>query len=154
MALDLGAMDINTFRDKFIKQRSNVSKQLNEHILRLADIKEYINCETFFHSKRQELLETTHEYMDLIIILNRELSIVKTKKLNNIVGEASTAFNFKTKEEKLILIDGDITVASLQEFIDLFNNQIMFCNESKKTIEGIIFNMKYRFEVQKYLSPC
>jgi len=78
----------------------------------------------------------------------------KSDVLNNIVGEASSNFNYKSKEEKLILIDGDITVAKTQQFIDLYNNQIMFLNESKKTIEGVIYNMKYRFEIQKYLNVC
>lgn len=154
MALDLSQMDINQFKQKFVNQRININKSINEYIMRLADIKEFVNCETFFHSKRQELLESIHEYMDLVLILQRELNLQKSKVLNGIVGESSSNFNFKSKEEKLILIDGDNLVTTLNEYIDLFNNQVMFCNESKKTIEGIIYNMKYRFEVQKYLGVC
>ena len=152
--VDVNSLDFELNKDKFSKQREQVSKYIREYILRLVDIKEFVNCETFFHSKRQELLEDIHLYMDLILLLQQRMSMRKSDVLNNIVGEASSNFNYKSKEEKLILIDGDTVVAKTQQFIDLYNNQIMFLNESKKTIEGVIYNMKYRFEIQKYINVC
>lgn len=151
---DINSLNFDDFKNKFTNQRNHVSKTIGEYIDRLADIKEFVNCEIFFHSKRQELLESIHTYMDLVLILQRELSVRKNIILVGIINDASTNFNMKSKDEKIIAIDGDKNIARFQQFIDLFNNQIMFLNESKKTLEGIIFNMKYRFEVQKYMDVC
>ena len=50
-------LNMQEFRDSFVKQRENVSISIDEYNQRLADIKEYVKCEIFFNSKRQEILE-------------------------------------------------------------------------------------------------
>ena len=150
--LDVDSLNLDEYRERFGMQRENVSKTIDEYNQRLCDIKEYVNCEIFFNSKRQELLETVHQYIDFVLIMQREIRLRKSLILTQIIDDATTNFNFKSKDEKIIRIEGDPIVAKLQALIDLFNAQIEFLSDSKKGVDNIIFNMKYRFEVQKYLS--
>ena len=145
-------MNIADLRDKFVKQRENVSKTIDEYNQRLADIKEYVKCEIFFNSKRQEILEETHRYIDFVLMMQRDYDVVRSSVLDDIMNDATSNFTFKSKDEKMLRVNGNPTAAKIKEFIDLFNAQIEFLNESKKTLDGIIFGMKYRFEVQKYLN--
>jgi hypothetical protein len=152
MSVDVNKLNYQEFSDKFKQQRENITKSILEYIARTADLKEYISCEIFFHSKRQELVESIHDYMGLVAIFNNEITIRKSTALVDIVENSSNNFNYKSKEEKLILIDG--STMYVQKFIDLFNNQISFLNESKKTIEGIIYNLKSKLELSKYSAVC
>lgn len=154
MVVDESKLSVDDFRAKFSEERSSISSKVDEYINRLVDVKEFVNCDTFFHSKRQAIVESTHMYMDYMLVMQMQLNKTKAGMLDTIVNDTHTNFQLRTKEERFTMIDGSSSVVKLQEIVNLFNNQIMFLNESKKTIEGIIFNMKYRFEVQKYLGVC
>jgi hypothetical protein len=141
-------------KEQYANDRAEYTKSINEYINRLADIKEFVNCETFFHSKRQDIVEKKHEYMDLTLTMMSAINRRKTAVLESILDNPQKNFSIKSKDERMILVDGDANILMLQESLDLLNNQIMFLNDTQKTIEGIIYNMKYRFEVQKYMGVC
>lgn len=152
LKVDYDKLDIQKIRDDFVSQRNNVSKVIDEYNQRLADIKEYVKCEIFFNSKRQEILESIHTYVDFVLIMNRDYDVVRSAVLDDIMNDATSNFTYKSKDEKMLRVSGNPTAARIKMFIDQFNAQIDFLNETKKTLDGIIFGMKYRFEVQKYLN--
>jgi hypothetical protein len=145
-------LNMQEFRDSFVKQRENVSISIDEYNQRLADIKEYVKCEIFFNSKRQEILEEIHRYVDFVLMMQRDYDVIRSSVLDDIMNDATSNFTFKSKDEKMLRVNGNPAAAKIKTFIDLFNAQIDFLNESKKTLDCIIYGMKYRFEVQKYLN--
>lgn len=145
-------LNMQEFRDRFVKQRENVSASIDEYNQRLADIKEYVKCEIFFNSKRQEILEEVHRYVDFVLMMQRDYDVIRSSVLDDIMNDATSNFTFKSKDEKMLRVNGNPAAAKIKTFIDLFNAQIDFLNESKKTLDCIIYGMKYRFEVQKYLN--
>lgn len=145
-------LNMQEFRDSFVKQRENVSASIDEYNQRLADIKEYVKCEIFFNSKRQEILEEIHRYVDFVLMMQRDYDVIRSSVLDDIMNDATSNFTFKSKDEKMLRVNGNPAAAKIKTFIDLFNAQIDFLNESKKTLDCIIYGMKYRFEVQKYLN--
>lgn len=155
VTIDTSNWDFAQLSEQFKKIRENISAEILDHINRLADIREFLNCETYFHSKRQMILEDIHTYMDTVLLLQSSVDQRKSEVLTGVVYSDSTnSMAYKSKDEKLMFVNGDQQVLYLQQYINLFNNQIMFLNESKKTIEGVIYNMKYRFEIQKEINVC
>ena len=51
--------------------------------------------------------------------------------------------------EKIVVIDG--RTSSTKEYLEIFENQINFFNESIKTIDSIIFGIKTRLDIEKTL---
>lgn len=149
--INVASLNFEEFHKKFEDEEAKITKEIEEYIHRMADIKEYINCELFFHSKRQQIISSIHKYMNRMIVFQNSLEIYKSSVLSGIVNEASSNFNFKSSQEKMILIDGNNNVAQTKLFLDLFNNHINFLDESRKTLDGIIYNMKNRVEIQKQL---
>lgn len=152
LSLDYDKFSLEEYRNSFAEQRTNVSNSIDEYNKRLSDIKEYVKCEIFFNSKRQEILEEIHNLVDFVLIMQRDYSVIRAEILNDIMMDATSNFSYKSKDEKMARVDGNPTAAKIKSYIDLFSAQIDFLTESKKTLDGIIFGMKYRFEVQKYLN--
>jgi hypothetical protein len=51
--------------------------------------------------------------------------------------------------EKNVVIEGKTSVT--KEYLEIFENQVSFFNESIKTIDNIIFGIKTRLDIEKTL---
>lgn len=149
--IDISGWDFNEISNKFANVRESLSNEIIEHINRLSDIHEFLECGTYFHTKRQLILEDIHTYMDTVLLLENEADVRKSAVLSSVISNPTDSFAYKSKDEKLLLVNGDTQVARLNQFINLFKNQILFLDETKKTVEGVIYHMKDRLTIQKEL---
>jgi hypothetical protein len=51
--------------------------------------------------------------------------------------------------EKNVVIDGK--TSDIKELMEIFENQINFYSESIKTVDGVLFGIKSRVEIEKIL---
>ena len=151
---DQNNIDTNSLRSMFAGIREEKSKTIGEYILRMVDIKEYVNCEVFFHSERMRILDMIHTYVDYMTGLQLTIDRRKSNVLDDILSNPQKNFAIKSRDERIILVDGDASVSKLKELIAIYDNQIQFLSETKKGLDGIIYNMKHRVDVQKMMNVC
>lgn len=132
--------------EKFADRRGEVSREIYANIERLSNLKTLKEAQVNMLSLRQRLLEDNHTLLEHITILRKRLREEKSGEMENL--SRNLQIRYQTNE-KNVVIDG--RTANTKEYLDIFENQSAFFNDSIKTIDSVIFGIKTRLDIEKTL---
>lgn len=131
---------------KFESRRSEVSKDIYENIEKLSNLKTLKDAQVNMLSLRQRLLEDSHTLLEHITVLRKKHREEKAATMEEISKNLQLRYQ---SNEKNIVIDGK--TSTTKEYLEIFENQVAFFNDSIKTIDNIIFGIKTRLDIEKTL---
>ena len=131
---------------KFQARRSEVSKEIYENIEKLSNLKTLKDAQVNMLSLRQRLLEDNHTLLEHITALRKKFRDEKADTMETLSKNLQLRYQ---ANEKNVVIEGRTSVT--KEYLEIFENQISFFNESIKTIDSIIFGIKTRLDIEKTL---
>lgn len=132
--------------EKFADRRGEVSREIYANIERLSNLKTLKEAQVNMLSLRQRLLEDNHTLLEHITILRKRLREEKSGEMENLSRNLQIRYQ---ANEKNVVIDG--RTANTKEYLDIFENQSAFFNDSIKTIDNVIFGIKTRLDIEKTL---
>lgn len=132
--------------EKFQARRADVSKEIYENIEKLSNLKTLKDAQVNMLSLRQRLLEDNHTILEHITMLRKKFRDEKAEVMENLSKNLQLRYQ---SNEKNVVIDGK--TSSTKEYLEIFENQVSFFNESIKTIDNIIFGIKTRLDIEKTL---
>lgn len=132
--------------DKFQSRRSEVSKEIYQNIEKLSNLKTLKEAQVNMLSLRQRLLEDSHTLLEHITALRKKFRDEKADVMETISKNLQLRYQ---SNEKNVVIDG--RTSNTKEYLEIFENQVSFFNESIKTIDNIIFGIKTRLDIEKTL---
>jgi hypothetical protein len=132
--------------EKFQKRRAEVSKEIYENIEKLSNLKTLKDAQVNMLSLRQRLLEDNHALLEHITSLRKKFRDEKADVMETLSKNLQLRYQ---ANEKNVVIEGKTSVT--KEYLEIFENQISFFNESIKTIDSIIFGIKTRLDIEKTL---
>jgi hypothetical protein len=133
---DAYANDRTHWTNKTISMAKKVERMIN-----LAEL------EVDAFSSRGMAVESKHSYISTLTNLTKSYKLLEADKVKAYVnsGKKYTAEQMKT------IISADIS--DLWAQIEHLKAHVSFMDETIKTIDNIIYGVKYRIEIQKYLDP-
>ena len=132
--------------EKFADRRGEVSREIYANIERLSNLKTLKEAQVNMLSLRQRLLEDNHTLLEHITILRKRLREEKSGEMENLSRNLQIRYQ---ANEKNVVIDG--RTANTKVYLDIFENQSAFFNDSIKTIDNVIFGIKTRLDIEKTL---
>lgn len=136
----------NNIVKKFEARRAEVSKDVYVNIEKLSNLKTLKEAQVNMLSLRQRLLEDTHSLLEHITMLRKKLREEKSDVMENLSKNLQLRYQ---STEKNVVIEGK--TSATKEYLEMFENQVSFFNESIKTIDNIIFGIKTRLDIEKTL---
>lgn len=136
----------NKISEKFQARRKEVSNEIYESIEKLSNLKTLKDAQVNMLSLRQRLLEDNHTLLEHVTALRRKFREEKSTEMENLSKNLQLRYQ---SNEKNVVIDGK--TSSTKEYLEIFENQINFFNDSIKTIDNIIFGIKTRLDIEKTL---
>ena len=132
--------------DRFQNRRSEVSKEIYSNIEKLSNLKTLKDAQVNMLSLRQRLLEDSHSLLEHITMLRKKFRDEKSDVMETLSKNLQLRYQ---ANEKTVVIDG--RTSNTKEYLEIFENQVNFFNESIKTIDNIIFGIKTRLDIEKTL---
>lgn len=123
-------------REKWNKRIINLSERIN------GDIKDCILVEAEALSFRQIINEDIHQYTYKLIKLNSKMKAFEKNKFEFY----ATKYKLKTNSgEKTKLISADLAWYSAK--MDLIDSCVTFLQETRKTVDHVIWSIKNKIEI-------
>lgn len=142
-----------TMLDKLVKvlalQRQDYDKDIFENIKKLSSVKNLNELQINALTLRQRLLEDSHILLDKLVTLRKDYKQNRGEAYDHITNNIQ--IKLKTREEKSAIIEGDASVNEVRAKIEVLDNQILFYNESIKTMDQMLYGLKTRIDVEKLL---
>jgi hypothetical protein len=135
---------LNSIVTKFEKRRKEISAEIFQNIEKLSSLKTLKEAQVNMLSLRQRLLEDNHTILEHVIILRKKYRTERAAEMENVSKNLQMRYQ---STEKTVIIEGK--TASRKEYLEIFENQVEFFNESIKTIDNIIFGIKTRLDIEK-----
>ena len=132
--------------EKFQRRRSEVSTEIYSNIEKLSNLKTLKDAQVNMLSLRQRLLEDNHTLLEHITLLRKKFRDERADVMENLSKNLQLRYQ---SNEKTVVIEG--RTSSTKEYLEIFENQVSFFNESIKTIDNIIFGIKTRLDIEKTL---
>lgn len=134
--------------EKFEKQRRDYSNEILTASQMLNDIKKLIQAKIIFLGLRQRLLEDHH-----VIIANydkqaKKYREAKAEELMNTTNNMQVRFNEREKDK---YVDGQPRISGIKMTMDFLQNQSSFLDESKKTVDHALYNIKVIVDMQRLM---
>lgn len=129
---------------KFEKERTKVSKEIYDNISLLTNLKTLKEVQVNMLSLRQRLLEDNHILLEHLTNLKREYRKQRSSSMEKLSNNVQLRYQ---SNEKNTLVDG--TTADTRHWMEIFENQIAFFNDSMRTVDNIIFGIKTRLDIDK-----
>ena len=136
----------SSISEKFKARRAEVSKEIYENIEHLSNLKTLKTAQVNMLSLRQRLLEDNHTLLEHITILRKKFREEKATVMEDLSKNLQLRYQ---SNEKNVVIEGK--TSSTKEYLEIFENQVAFFNDSIKTIDNIIFGIKTRLDIEKTL---
>ena len=133
----------------FKKERERINKEIINDIMCMRDVKKMSEVQVSFLSMRQRLLEDLHILMDKMIEVRKQYKLNRGQAYNHVITDMK--MRVKTGADKEALIDGSIIVAEEKAKLEILDNQILFYNESMKTVDQVLYGIKTRVEIEKMI---
>lgn len=131
---------------RFQNRRAEVSKEIYSNIEKLSNLKTLKEAQVNMLSLRQRLLEDNHTLLEHITMLRKKFRDEKSDVMETLSKNLQLRYQ---ANEKTVVIDG--RTSNTKEYLEIFENQVNFFNESIKTIDNIIFGIKTRLDIEKTL---
>jgi hypothetical protein len=135
---------LSSIVSKFEKRRKETSSEIYQNIEKLSSLKTLKEAQVNMLSLRQRLLEDNHTILEHVIILRKKYRVDRANEMENISKNMQMRYQ---STEKSVIIEG--RTAARKEYLEVFENQVEFFNESIKTIDNIIFGIKTRLDIEK-----
>lgn len=132
--------------EKFQTRRADVSREIYENIEKLSNLKSLKDAQVNMLSLRQRLLEDNHTLLEHITTLRKKFRDERAETMETLSKNLQLRYQ---ANEKTVVIEGK--TSSTKEYLDIFENQVSFFNESIKTIDNVIFGIKTRLDIEKTL---
>lgn len=132
--------------EKFQTRRREVSQEIYENIEKLSSLKTLKDAQVNMLSLRQRLLEDNHTLLEHITSLKKKFRDERAQEMENVSKNLQLRYQ---SNEKTVVIEGK--TSATKEYLEIFENQVSFFNESIKTIDNIIFGIKTRMDIEKTL---
>ncbi len=129
---------------RFEKERTKVSKEVYENIGYLTKLTTLGQAQVNMLSLRQRLLEDNHTLLEHITKLRKEYRKKRALALEQL--SSNQQYRFQSKE-KDALVDGKIS--ETKQWLEMFENQVQFFNDTMRTVDNIIFGLKTRLDIEK-----
>ena len=129
---------------RFEKERAKVSKEVYENIGYLSKLTTLRQAQVNMLSLRQRLLEDNHTLLEHITKLRKEYRKKRANALEKLSGNQQYRFQSKEKDA---LVDGKIS--DTKQWLEMFENQVQFFNDTMRTVDNIIFGIKTRLDIEK-----
>jgi hypothetical protein len=136
----------NKISDKFKKRRDEVSAEIYDGIVKLSNLKTLKDAQVEMLSLRQRLLEDNHTLLEHISTLRKKYRDERGEEMEKLSKNLQLRYQ---SNEKTVVIDSK--TSTTKEYLELFENQVSFFNESIKTIDNVIFGIKTRLDIEKTL---
>jgi translation initiation factor 2 beta subunit (eIF-2beta)/eIF-5 len=136
----------SSISEKFKARRSEASKEIYENIEHLSNLKTLKTAQVNMLSLRQRLLEDNHTLLEHITVLRKKLREEKAHVMEDL--SKNLQLRYQSNENNIVL---DGKTSSTREYLEIFENQVAFFNDSIKTIDNIIFGIKTRLDIEKTL---
>jgi hypothetical protein len=132
--------------EKFQKRRSEISREIHQNIEKLSNLKLLKEAQVNMLSLRQRLLEDSHSLLEHITGLRKKYRDERADAMENLSKNLQLRYQ---SNEKTVVIEG--RTSNTKEYLEIFENQVNFFNDSIKTVDNIIFGIKTRLEIEKTL---
>ena len=135
--------EVKTLEERFAAERLTWSAKIKEMSKAFSDIVKTGELMTEVYTERQRALEYYHYIISLLIKIN--------KKYNKLYTEKWKFYKYSSQErlpnDKVIQIRIGSELADLQEKREALENHAKFMEGTVKTIDNIVFGIKYKIEV-------
>lgn len=133
----------------FKRSRAEFNDKIIASIHDMRDTHKLVDVKVQMLSTRQRLLEDSHTLLDTLTDLRKKYRIQKGKAYDNIVNNIQ--LRMKTTGEKEAIVEGTSEIAELRNKIEILENQTQYYSESIRTVDGILYGIRTRLEIEKML---
>lgn len=131
-------------RTMFNEDREYWTAQVKQHSNDFRDFKKLVDLEANLFFDRQLLVESRHKLMTKLSKLNTNLTI--KKKDRHIYYKTDYSLKLTTTE-KDIAVDADLGEFTI--LVDLLDIHVQFLEQTIKTMDNIIYGVKYRITLEE-----
>ncbi len=129
----------------FAKERLEWKNTILRMAGKIKDMHQITDLQVDLYSNRQLCLEHSHYLQSLLAKVNKGYKKSVGSKVNDYKNNHD--IKFKMGEANLLV---EASTADIKENIDLIQSQINYMQETIKTIDNIIYGIKYRIQIEEY----
>jgi hypothetical protein len=137
----------NEFEKQFAEERSNYTNLIRSLSIRMNNIREIAEVQVDLFSERQRLLERAHSLGSVLGKLNKKLRKDRGDRMRHYSEMTQVRYG---SNEKTPLIESDLT--EIKSRIEMVDNQMGFINETIKTVDHMLYGVKFRISLEEYRS--
>ena len=137
--------EIKSLETLFANQRQEWTNKVKEMGAKLKRVVEINELQVQIYSERQMAVDQYHYLLDVLVKLNKRYRSEYAKKYKHYSFEANLRFPNETSKVNQVLSD----ISDLVVKRERFNNHIKFFENTIKTIDNIIFGIRYRIDVEQ-----
>lgn len=137
-----------TTEEQFYEDRSKWTNIVKTMSSNLRDLTSLAETQVDLYSNRQIGVEQMHQLLGTYSKLNKLFKQKKSDELTKLVNGNNYNVRLQNKENEAIL---DSKLSEVQYKLDLVKAQIEFFKETVKSIDAIIYGVKYRMELANYM---
>jgi len=134
-----------TLEEKFSQERNNWTKRIREMSVKMKKIFDIQELMGTVYNDRQLALEYYHMLLSLLIRVNKEYRAQYTKKYDHYSFGSQKRFPNETTKNNQILSEMEDIISKKESM----NNMLKYMESTVKTIDNIIYGMKYRIEIEQ-----
>lgn len=132
---------------RFKGERSEWTAKIQRMSSNLKNISSLAETQVDLYSERQIGIEYLHELISTYSRLNKISKEKKAEYLKKLLNNNDYNIRLKNQENE-ILFEG--SVAAIQHRLDILKTHMDFMKETVKTIDAIIYGVKYRLELEEF----
>ena len=127
-----------------------INAEFFENHSKIADIREWINVYTWASSMHIRLYEQVNMLGVKLASVNHKIHVKQRSELEGLV---KNQFNYKSKDEKEVMINGEKQIALLIQLKEILETYVTFYSERAKAVTSMIYLLKTRVDLEKELNP-
>ncbi len=134
-----------TFKERYAKERLEWTQKIRDMSNKLKKIMEIQELLTTIYTERQQALEYHHYLLSLMARINITYRKEYAQKYEHYSFQSQKRFPNETTKNNQILSEME-NIISQKEAI---TNHAKFMEDTTKTIDNLIFGIKYRIEIEQ-----
>jgi len=135
----------SSLEDTFTKEREKWVKKIQAMSAKLKNILDIQILMVNIYSDRQMAIEYYHKLLSLLVKVNKEYRSQYTTKYNHYSFNSQKRFPNETTKNNQILSEMEDIISKKESM----NNMLKYIENTVKTIDNIIYGMKYRIEIEQ-----
>ena len=134
-----------TLSEKFDKERLEYSVKIKNMSAKFKDVFKVAELMTVLYTERQLCVDYHHYLINLLIKLNKVYKTKYSEKWEYYTFKSQKRYPNEAEKKTKILVD-------LKEIVEkraLIDNHSVFLLDTTKTIDNLIYGVKYRIEIEQ-----